>query len=96
MLCHGLHIFIYERYPIIRDNLVGYAEATYDVLLYEIGYYGTCCLLERDGLYPLGKIFCCHQNPNISRICWVNGANEVKPPSMEWPWGGHVLQSSGM
>jgi hypothetical protein len=55
MLCHGSHIFIYERCPIIHDNLVGYAEATYDVLPYEIGYGSACCLLERDGLHPLGK-----------------------------------------
>ena len=96
MLCHGLHIFIYERCPIIRDNLVGYVEATYDVLPYEIGYYSACCLLERDGLHPLGKIFCCHQNPNIFSTCWVSGANKIQPPSVEWPWGGHVLQSGGM
>ena len=89
MLCHGSHIFIYERCPIIYDNLVRYAKTTYNALPYEIGYCDACCLLERDGLHPLDKIFCCHQNPNISPTCWVNGANEVKPPkcgmAMGWP-----------
>ena len=91
-LGHVLHILIYERGSIVADKSPGDLESCNDVFSNKVCHNCSSGLFQRDSLYPFCKILSGCQDPYIAIGRRVYGSYKIKPPSVERPWCGHILQ----
>ena len=51
-----IHVMIPKILPIISDDSMGNSKATYNMILNELDYLGSCSRHHRNSLNPLGKV----------------------------------------
>ena len=75
MLQYLSHIFVYKWSAIFTNELVRYAKACDDMLLYKVCHSNADSLSEWDFLHPLSKILGGHKNPNVAAGSRTNRTN---------------------
>ena len=57
-LSQPLHVFVYERDPIVTNQSLGDPEPCNDMFSNEVCYGRSSGFFQKDGLYPFCKILC--------------------------------------
>ena len=92
MLGQVIHILIYERDSIVDNQPPRDPEPCNNMFSNEVCHSYSSGLFQRDDLYPFCKALGDYQDPYMAirgRIYW---SYKIKPPSVERPWCGHILQ----
>ena len=87
-----LHVFVYERGPIVTDKSLGDPKPCNDVFSNEVYYSCSSGFFQRDSFYPFCKVLGGYQDPYITIGKRVYRPYKIKPASVERSRCCHILQ----
>ena len=87
-----LHVFVYERGPIVTDQSPGNLEPCNDMFSNEVCHRCSSGFFQKDSFYLFCKVLGGYQDPYVAIGKRVYRPYKIKPPSVEKSWCCHILQ----